>query len=187
MITPLRRESGVPGLGRKRANLACECEKAAGEFIAYRDDHDWYASDRLCHQVASGTGGRGEPTDDGYRKGGTAPNQPPGDPGGGRRGCGVAFAAAAWGYDPDWLVVRRYAVSVPRLDRVTRVVQVSDLHADQDGSCSLLLRERVAEAVRRESPDWVFATGDYITRPGDSIEEATSWVAGLNAPRAFSP
>ena len=98
------------------------------------------------------------------------------------------FAAAAWGYDPDWLVVRRYAVSVPRLDRVTRVVQVSDLHADQDGSCSLELRERVAEAVRRESPDWVFATGDYITRPGDSIEEATSWVAGLDAaPRAFSP
>jgi predicted MPP superfamily phosphohydrolase len=91
------------------------------------------------------------------------------------------FAAAAWGYDPDWLVVRRYAVSVPRLDRVTRVVQVSDLHADQDGSCSPELREQVAEAVRRESPDWVFATGDYITRPGDSIEEATSWVAGLDA------
>ena len=91
------------------------------------------------------------------------------------------FAAAAWGYDPDWLVVRRYAANVPRLDRVTRVVQVSDLHADQDGSCSLRLRERVAEAVRRESPDWVFATGDYITRPGDSIEEAASWVAGLDA------
>ena len=91
------------------------------------------------------------------------------------------FAAAAWGYDPDWLVMRRYAVSVPRLDRVTRVVQVSDLHADQDGSCSLRLRERVAEAVRRASPDWVFATGDYITRPGDSIEEAASWVAGLDA------
>src|SRR5271157_606765 len=33
------------------------------------------------------------------------------------------FAVAAWGYDPDWLVVGRYAVSVPRLDRVTRVVQ----------------------------------------------------------------
>jgi len=25
------------------------------------------------------------------------------------------FAAAAWGYDPDWLVVRRYAANVPRL------------------------------------------------------------------------
>ena len=91
------------------------------------------------------------------------------------------FAAAAWGYDPDWLVVRRYSVTVPRLDRVTRVVQVSDLHADQDGSCSLQLRERVAEVVRRESPDWVFATGDYITRPGDSIQDAASWVAGLDA------
>ncbi len=84
------------------------------------------------------------------------------------------FAAAAWGYDPDWLVVGRYAVSVPRLDRVTGVVQVSGLHANQDRSCSLRLRERVAEAVCRESPDWVFATGDYITRPGDSIEEAAS-------------
>ena len=92
-----------------------------------------------------------------------------------------SFAAAACGYDPEWLVVRRYSVTVPRLDRVTRVVQVSDLHADQDGSCSLQLRERVAEVVRRESPDWVFATGDYITRPGDSLKDAASWVAGLDA------
>ncbi len=91
------------------------------------------------------------------------------------------FAAAAWGYDPDWLEVRRYTVSVPGLNRVIRVAQVSDLHADQDGTCSLALRERVAEAVRRESPDWIFATGDYITRPGDSIDEATSWVAGLHS------
>ena len=27
----------------------------------------------------------------------------------------------------------------------------------------------------------MFATGDYITRPGDSIEDAASWVAGLDA------
>lgn len=98
--------------------------------------------------------------------------------------CGVGaspFAAAAWGYDPDWLMVRRYVASVPGLDRVTRIVQVSDLHADLEGSCSIKLREQVAEAVRRESPDWILATGDYITRPGDSIEEATSWIAGLDA------
>src|SRR5208282_945756 len=69
-------------IGRKR-NLACE--QAAGEFIAYRDDHDWYASDRLCHQGASGTDECGQPTEDGFRKDGPAANQPPGDPGGGRR------------------------------------------------------------------------------------------------------
>ncbi len=60
-------------VGSKR-NLACE--KAAGEFIACRDEHDWYASDRLCHQVASGTGGCGEPTDDGFRKDAVVPETP---------------------------------------------------------------------------------------------------------------
>ena len=91
------------------------------------------------------------------------------------------FALTAWGYDPDWLVTRRYSVSIPHLDRFTRVVQVSDLHADQEGSCSFALREKVAEVIRRESPDWVFATGDYISQPGDSIEDAASWVSSLDA------
>ena len=27
--------------------------------------------------------------------------------------------------------------------------------------------------------DWIFATGDFITTPGDSIDEAVRWVAGL--------
>ncbi len=85
----LESQMSTVSIGRNR-NLACE--QAAGEFIAYRHDHDWYASDRLCHQVASGTGGCGEPTDDGFRKDGTQPNQPPGDPGGGRRGC-IPYAA----------------------------------------------------------------------------------------------
>src|SRR5271166_1101890 len=76
----LESQVSTVSIGRNR-NLACE--QAAAEFIAYRDDHDWYASDRLCHQLASGTGGCWEPTDDGFRKDGTQPNQPPGDPGGG--------------------------------------------------------------------------------------------------------
>ena len=91
------------------------------------------------------------------------------------------FVAAAWGYDPDWLVVRRHTVAVPGLKRPIKAAQVSDLHADRRGSCSPLLRDRVAEAVRLESPDLVLATGDYITRPGDSIEDAASWVASLEA------
>ncbi|MHC5541357.1 metallophosphoesterase, partial [Singulisphaera rosea] len=60
-------------------------------------------------------------------------------------------------------------------------VQVSDLHADRLGSCSQLLRDRVAEKIRVLAPDWIFATGDFITWPGDSIEDAVGWTANLKA------
>jgi predicted MPP superfamily phosphohydrolase len=92
---------------------------------------------------------------------------------------GSPVAAAAWGYDPDWLTVQRHKVAVPGLERPLTAVQVSDLHADRAGSCSELLRERVVEQVRRESADLILATGDYITRPGDAIDEAVAWVASL--------
>ena len=39
----LESQVSTVSIGRNR-NLACE--QVAGEFIAYRDDHDWYASDR---------------------------------------------------------------------------------------------------------------------------------------------
>ena len=94
-------------------------------------------------------------------------------------GLGLAAGATAWGYDPDWLTVRRHRIRVPGLEKTTTVVQVSDLHADRRGSCSPRLRERVAEQVRRESPDVIFATGDFITRPGDSVGHAADWVAAL--------
>ena len=70
------------------------------------------------------------------------------------------FAAAAWGYDPDWLAVRRCASRRPSPgpcdpcgpgERPAR--------RPGRGRVPCRLRERVAEAVRRESPDWVFATG----------------------------
>jgi predicted MPP superfamily phosphohydrolase len=93
----------------------------------------------------------------------------------------LAAAATAWGYDPDWLSVERRRIVVPGLDRPRIAVQVSDLHADRQGSCSPLLRERVEAQIRRIAPDWIFATGDYVTRPGDDIADAASWVAGLPA------
>ena len=98
-------------------------------------------------------------------------------------GAGVAvgapLAASVWGYDPDWLTVIRHRIAVPGLDKPTIAAQISDLHADRSDSCSQLLRDRVAEQVRLESPDLIFATGDYITTPGDSIEDAASWLAAL--------
>ncbi|WP_406694168.1 metallophosphoesterase [Singulisphaera sp. Ch08] len=94
---------------------------------------------------------------------------------------GVPVAATAWGYDPDWLNVQRHEVEVPGLQQPLKAIQVSDLHADRAGSCSQLLRDRVAEQVRRESADLILATGDYITRPGDAIDEAVAWVASLPA------
>lgn len=100
-------------------------------------------------------------------------------------GAGFAGAAplagAAWGYDPDWLTVERHKIAVPGLERPLTAVQVSDLHADRAGSCSERLRIRVAEHVRREKPDLILATGDYITRPGDAIDEAAAWLAALPA------
>jgi predicted MPP superfamily phosphohydrolase len=100
-------------------------------------------------------------------------------------GAGVAaalpVAATAWGYDPDWLSVEHHRVAIPGLDRPMTAVQLSDLHADRKGSCSPLLRERVEAQIRLLSPDWIFATGDYVTQSGDAIDEAADWVAALPA------
>jgi predicted MPP superfamily phosphohydrolase len=95
--------------------------------------------------------------------------------------AGLPGATIAWGYDPDWLTVERHKIAIPGLEKPLTAAQISDLHADRAGSCSELLRDRVAEQVRRESPDLIFATGDYITRPGDAIANAATWVAGLPA------
>src|SRR5512135_3506903 len=95
--------------------------------------------------------------------------------------AGLPGATIAWGYDPDWLTVERHKITIPGLEKPLTAAQISDLHADRAGSCSELLRDRVAEQVRRESPDLIFATGDYITRPGDAIANAAAWVAGLPA------
>jgi predicted MPP superfamily phosphohydrolase len=39
----------------------------------------------------------------------------------------------------------------------------------------------VEARIRDLAPDWIFATGDYVTRPGDAIDEAAQWLAGLPA------
>jgi predicted MPP superfamily phosphohydrolase len=95
--------------------------------------------------------------------------------------AGLPLAASVWGYDPDWLSVEHQQLHVPNLDRPLKAVQVSDLHFDRAGSCSALLRERVAAEIRRLAPDLIFATGDYVTRAEDDISDAVRWVAGLPA------
>lgn len=95
--------------------------------------------------------------------------------------AGLPVVAGAWGYDPDWLSVEHHRVAIAGLDRPLTAVQISDLHADRAGSCSPLLRQRVEDHIRLLMPDWIFATGDFITTPGDSIDEAVRWVAGLPA------
>src|SRR4051794_26485971 len=85
------------------------------------------------------------------------------------------LAAGALGYDVDSVAVERHRVAIPGLDRTINAVQLSDLHADRAGSCSPSLLHRVEEHLRRLEPDLIFATGDYITRPGDSIDEAARW------------
>jgi uncharacterized protein len=100
-------------------------------------------------------------------------------------GTGVAaaipIAATGSGFDADRLSVEFHRIAIPGLDRKMTAIQISDLHADRAGSCSPLLRERVEARVRSLAPDWILATGDYITRPGDAIDEAAQWLAGLPA------
>jgi uncharacterized protein len=94
---------------------------------------------------------------------------------------GLAVAAPIWGYDPDWLTVVHQQLYVPKLERRIKAVQLSDLHLDRAGSCSPLLRDRIAAEIRRLAPDVILATGDYVTRQYDDITEAARWVAALPA------
>src|SRR4051812_16556712 len=91
----------------------------------------------------------------------------------------VPVAAGGLDYDAGLVSVERHRVVVPGLARAVTAVQLSDLHADRAGSCSPWLRDRVEEQIRTLEPDLIFATGDFITRPCDSIEEAARWLAGL--------
>lgn len=92
---------------------------------------------------------------------------------------GVPAASVGWGYDPDWLTVKRHQVDVPGLETPLTAVQISDLHLDRAGSCSELLRDRVFDRIEREAPDLVLVTGDFMTRTGDPIVESAEWVARL--------
>ena len=100
-------------------------------------------------------------------------------------GVGAAIALPigieAFGYDPDRLTVTRHRIEVPGLEKPTTAVQISDLHADRAGSCSSYLRDQVAKQVDQLAPDWIFATGDFVTHPGDSVEDAVGWVASLKS------
>jgi uncharacterized protein len=97
--------------------------------------------------------------------------------------AGIALPAAfAWGYDPDSLVVERHKIVVPGLEKPLTAVQISDIHADLEGSCSEVLLQSVTRQIQIESPDMILATGDYITRPGDPIDDVAAWLARMHVP-----
>ncbi|HEY3226256.1 MAG TPA: metallophosphoesterase [Planctomycetota bacterium] len=92
-------------------------------------------------------------------------------------------AAAAWAFlvEPDWIRVEktRMDVSRPLLGRaVLRILHVSDLHLDEPGA-----RERaLVECARREKPDLVLLTGDYVNRR-EAIPDLVQLLRDLKAPR----
>src|SRR5436309_15170495 len=80
------------------------------------------------------------------------------------------------------LVVRAVEARVPALPEAfdgVRIAQISDLHVGPQTSRRFL--ERVAEAVRRASPDIIAVTGEVVD---DIYEDVTRYVAACEGMEA---
>jgi uncharacterized protein len=95
--------------------------------------------------------------------------------------AGTTVAFPAFGYDKNNLVVRRYDIPVPGLQKGLKALQISDFHFDRLGSFSEELRSKVAQQIKTEQADLIFATGDFISRPGDPVTDAVDWLSSLEA------
>ena len=80
------------------------------------------------------------------------------------------------------LVVRRIALSSPKLDRPVRLVQVSDIHVGSRGAGFL---PRVVRRVNALDPDAVLVTGDLIDLM-KLPEDALDAIGALSAPAFFA-
>ena len=80
------------------------------------------------------------------------------------------------------LVVRRIALSSPKLDRPVRLVQISDIHVGSRGAGFL---PRIVRRVNALDPDAVLVTGDLIDLmklPEDALDS----IGALSAPAFFA-
>jgi uncharacterized protein len=82
-------------------------------------------------------------------------------------GAGAAVLGVGWTtlVEPNWLVVERIDVRLPRLPARLdglRVAQLSDLHISQHTTAGDI--GRAAALVMRQSPDLIVLTGDFIWR-----------------------
>ncbi len=82
-------------------------------------------------------------------------------------GVGAAALGAGWATlgEPNWPVVERVSVTLPRLPATLdglRVAQLSDLHISQYTTAGDI--DRAAALAMRQSPDVIVLTGDFIWR-----------------------
>jgi len=68
--------------------------------------------------------------------------------------------------EPRWLEVSRQRLSLPGLEGSLRVVQLSDLHLDGDGTW----QAQIVAAVEAAEPDLIMLTGDYLNHPSHGPE-----------------
>ncbi len=97
--------------------------------------------------------------------------------------CGVIFYARR--IEPSWIDVAHVRVVLPRLAKAFhgyRIVQISDIHADETWMNSSRL-ERVVRLINKQQPDVVVITGDFVTRRhGHKAKETLDVLRFLKAP-----
>ncbi|HZN62944.1 MAG TPA: metallophosphoesterase [Planctomycetota bacterium] len=94
----------------------------------------------------------------------------------------VFTLAAAWAFlvEPGWVAVEtsRLETSGPLLDRTSlKVLHVTDLHLEELGGPE----ERLLDVARRERPDLVLLTGDYVNSR-EALSVLVRLLRGLSAP-----
>jgi hypothetical protein len=94
----------------------------------------------------------------------------------------IFTVAVAWAFlvEPEWVSVERSTIVVagPLLDRpALKILHVTDLHLEEFGGPE----ERLLEVARREKPDLVLLTGDYVNRR-EALSLLVRLLRGLSAP-----
>jgi len=95
----------------------------------------------------------------------------------------IGTSAWALAFEPGWVAIERTRIPVesPVLGRRTfRILHVTDLHLDAFGD-----RERaLLDVVRREAPDLILMTGDYVNGR-EGVADLAALLRRLKAPRGI--